>query len=63
MKPLLTNSQPPLTATLPACLIPITKFLTTKEQRTTIVSFEFKKLIYLLNLGMICIAYDFFSFH
>jgi len=33
MKPLLTNSYPPLTATLPACLLPITKLLTTKEQR------------------------------
>jgi sodium/hydrogen exchanger-like protein 6/7 len=33
MKPLLTNSYPPLTATLPARLLPITKFLTTKEQR------------------------------
>ncbi|CAF4638818.1 unnamed protein product, partial [Rotaria sp. Silwood1] len=33
MKPLLTHSYPPLTVTLPACLVPITKFLTTKEQR------------------------------
>jgi hypothetical protein len=36
MKPLLTHSYPPLTATLPACLLPITKFLTTKEQRTSV---------------------------
>ncbi|CAF0974749.1 unnamed protein product [Rotaria sordida] len=35
MKPLLTHSYPPLTVTLPACLVPITKFLTTKEQRNT----------------------------
>jgi len=41
MKPLLTNSYPPLTATLPTCLLPITKFLTTKEQRT-LVSLELK---------------------
>lgn len=33
MKPLLTHSTPPLTATLPACLLPLTKLLTTKEQR------------------------------
>ncbi len=41
MKPLLTNSYPPLTATLPTCLLPITKFLTTKEQRT-LVSLQLK---------------------
>ena len=41
MKPLLTHSQPPLTATLPTCFLPITKFLTTKEQRTA-VSLEIK---------------------
>ncbi|CAF1312049.1 unnamed protein product [Adineta ricciae] len=34
MKPLLTHSSPPLTATLPVCLLPITRLLTTKEQRT-----------------------------
>ncbi|CAF4025983.1 unnamed protein product [Adineta steineri] len=34
MKPLLTHSYPPLTATLPPCLLPITRLLTTKEQRT-----------------------------
>ncbi|UJR38360.1 hypothetical protein I4U23_031030 [Adineta vaga] len=34
MKPLLTHSYPPLTATLPTCFLPITKLLTTKEQRT-----------------------------
>ncbi|CAF5150706.1 unnamed protein product [Rotaria magnacalcarata] len=33
MKPLLTHSYPPLTVTLPACLVPITRLLTTKEQR------------------------------
>ena len=33
MKPLLTHSSPPLTATLPACLLPMTRLLTTKEQR------------------------------
>ena len=53
MKPLLTNSYPPLTATLPTCLLPITKLLTTKEQRT-IVSLEIKndllaKIVYDLH--------------
>lgn len=32
MKPLLTNSVPPLTETMPRFCLPITKCLTTKEQ-------------------------------
>ncbi|CAF4070554.1 unnamed protein product [Rotaria sp. Silwood2] len=44
MKPLLTHSYPPLTVTLPAYLVPITKFLTTQEQRNWLsirFSFDF----------------------
>lgn len=33
MKPLLTHSYPPLTVTLPTCFLPLTRLLTTKEQR------------------------------
>ncbi|CAF1293361.1 unnamed protein product, partial [Didymodactylos carnosus] len=33
MKPLLTHSYPPLTATLPTCFLPLTSLLTTREQR------------------------------
>ena len=39
MKPLLTHSYPPLTATLPTCFLPITRLLTTREQRT-LVTFD-----------------------
>ncbi len=54
MKPLLTHSYPPLTVTLPACLLPITKFLTTKEQRNW-VSFclNLLRMICLLHIGTI----------
>jgi len=48
MKPLLTNSYPPLTATLPARLLPITKFLTTKEQRIAVSFISNSNLIHLL---------------
>jgi hypothetical protein len=54
MKPLLTHSYPPLTATLPTCLLPITKLLTTKEQRTWVSWFLFLiNILRMLRLGII----------
>ena len=58
MKPLLTHSYPPLTATLPACLLPLTQLLTTKEQRTWVserASFDDAptKLFRLLDLDLV----------
>jgi solute carrier family 9 (sodium/hydrogen exchanger), member 6/7 len=38
MKPLLTNARPNLMETMPNCCRPITKFLTTKEQQSSLVS-------------------------
>lgn len=60
MKPLLTHSRPTLLETLPVCLNPIARLLTTTEQMTQVNIYS--SLIFFLNFSIQIIVKHMFWF-